>query len=128
MATVAKGAPIEIAVQDVNKTHPYTARSLGAKLGKGQNWVAAAASKLELKNDSRYSFAIYGSGGKVALRKYSDSALERIRRELEANRGSTPSDEGARAHGLQSQQPPRKSIKHSALLRPLTAKTGVRVP
>lgn len=85
IATVAKGAVLEIAVQDVNKTYPYTAKTLGAALGKNQSWAAYAAGKLNLKNDSAFSMPVYGSGGKVALRKYNERALERIRRELEDN-------------------------------------------
>ena len=82
---LAPGSVLEIAMKDVNASHPYTATTLGAKLGKGQQWTAAAAGKLEIKNDPKYWINIVGSMGHVIARKYSEEALKRLVQEIESD-------------------------------------------
>jgi hypothetical protein len=83
-------AALTIAFKDPNRDYPYTTKTLGAKIGKGQNWVAQAASVLRLKEDPRYSLAILGAGDNVVVRRYNDRALEKLRDTLADNPGFDP--------------------------------------
>lgn len=84
------GVVLEMAIKNVNKSYPYTATAVGHQIGKGQQWVAYAAEKLGLKTDERYCCNILGSKGQVALRKYSEDALTRIKETLESNPNFDP--------------------------------------
>lgn len=64
-------ALLEIRMADPNKEYPYTARTLGAELARGQTWVAKALDKLGAKDDPRYGCPMTGASGRVVLRKYS---------------------------------------------------------
>jgi len=77
-------APLDIAT-----AYPYTATTLGRKLGKNGQWLARAASTLSLKGNPTYSFGMPTSGRQMMWR-YSEAADDRIRRVLESDPNWTP--------------------------------------
>ena len=76
---VAMDAPVSITIGDINKSYAYFAKSLGEVLGKGQNWVAAAAEKLSLKGDAHFCYTILAQNGKPAMIRYSELARDRLK-------------------------------------------------
>lgn len=71
-------------VPDIDRHYPYTARTLGGAVGKGQNWGAAAARYLELKGKPEFWIGTRGSKG-YAVQRYSERALALVRAQLEAD-------------------------------------------
>jgi len=57
---------LSIRISDPNKDYPYTAKTLAGKIGKNQNWVAKAATVLELKRNPADCCEIKGASGNVA--------------------------------------------------------------
>jgi len=68
-------------VPDVDQTYPFTARTLGQALGKGQNWAAAAIECLEMKGKPELWFGSKGAAG-YAVQRYSERAAEILRARL----------------------------------------------
>lgn len=87
--TDAPGA-LQISIKDVNQEYPYTAKTLGEKIGKNLNWVANAIKKLNLKYDKLYCCPVEGASGKPAIFKYSEEALKRLKNEIEKNPDFNP--------------------------------------
>ena len=80
---LAPGTVLEISTKDVNRSHPYTAKAIGQKIGKNNQWVSAAARRMRLRNDQKYCVGVLGGNGQVALWKYSEEALGAITTQLE---------------------------------------------
>jgi len=62
------GTVLENTMKDVNHSHPFTATSLGKRIGKNYQWVSAAARKLGLREDRRYCVGILGTATKHSTR------------------------------------------------------------
>jgi len=74
--TITETGLLSIRIKDPNSEYPYTAKSLASKTGKSQNWVAAAAKKLGLKNDKAFCMEIKCSDNKRTLQvRYNERAL-----------------------------------------------------
>lgn len=89
---------------DIDKTHPFTASTLGKALGKEQNWAAAAAECLDMKGKPEYWVGSKSARGGFAVQRYSQRAAEQIRAKVAADPGWNPLVE-RRNRGL---RPPRK--------------------
>ncbi len=76
------GAGLSIAVRDPNRDYPYTARTLGQKLERSQNWVAKALGVLQLRGNPAYSMAIRGASGQIVVRKYNELTLDALWQKL----------------------------------------------
>lgn len=70
------GTGLRIAVKDPNRDFPYTAKTLGLKLDRNQNWVAKALGVLRLRGNPEYSLAIQGASGQITIRKYNELTLD----------------------------------------------------
>ena len=71
--------------EDMEKLYPYTAKTLGTKIQRNQNWTAQALTKLGIKGDPAHCLEIKGASGKVIVRKYDETTLERLRDVLQEN-------------------------------------------
>jgi hypothetical protein len=69
---------------DINRTYPFTTSALGAAVGKGTNWAAAAARALSLKGDLLHHYAVRNADGRVVMNRYSEAALQKLRAKLAA--------------------------------------------
>ncbi|TAH35234.1 MAG: ATP-binding protein [Planctomycetota bacterium] len=69
-------------VPDIDKTHPFSTRTLGKELGKGQNWTAAAVACLQLKGKPEFWFGSKGMHG-YAIQRYTERALAALRAKLQ---------------------------------------------
>ena len=76
---------LTIKVSDPNVDYPYTAKTLGTKLDKNQNWVAFAAQKLGLKGNPAYCCEIQGADGHIVVRRYNEEAFGRLKQKIEEN-------------------------------------------
>lgn len=94
-------------VPDVDKAYPYTARTLGEALGRGQNWAAAAIECLGLKGHAEYWFATKGARA-YAVQRYSERAAERLREKLAQEPDWNPFAE-LRARGLRPMRRRRRT-------------------
>lgn len=81
---------LSISVADANQLYPYTARTLGEGIGKGQNWVAKAVERLALRGDTSYAWGAKGASGEVVVWKYSEAALAVLRSKLEDDAAYNP--------------------------------------
>lgn len=69
-------------VPDVERHYPYTARTLGEAVGRGQNWGSAAARALGLKGQAEFWLGIPGAKD-YAVQRYSERALALVREKLQ---------------------------------------------
>lgn len=76
-------------VPDVERHYPYTARTLGEAVGRGQNWGAAAARALGLKGQAEFWLGIPGAKD-YAVQRYSERALALVRERLRREPGWSP--------------------------------------
>lgn len=72
-------------ISDPNIDYPYTATTLSKAIGKNRNWVPKIAQEQGLKDNRIYSCTIYGASGNVAVIKYSESALAKLRKLVNDN-------------------------------------------
>lgn len=88
---ISETGVLTIAFTDPNREYPYTAKTLGQKIGKNQNWVAKAAEKLGLKNDRGYTLPINSSNGKKVIQwRYNEAAVQKLRRKVEEEPDFSP--------------------------------------
>jgi hypothetical protein len=93
-------------VPDVERHYPYTARTLGEAVGRGQNWGSAAARALGLKGQAEFWLGIPGTKD-YAVQRYSERALARVRERLARDPDWNPFAElRARRERVQGKPPP----------------------
>lgn len=69
--------PVVVKKTELEIDYPYLTRELGEKIGRNQNWVAKAATVLQLKGDPKYHQSIRVSRSSV-VQRYSEAALQRL--------------------------------------------------
>lgn len=87
---LSPGTVLEVTTKDVNNSHPYTATTLGQKIGTNNQWVSTAARKLGLRESQKFSVGILGSKGQIALWKYSEEGLRALQAQLDSDPSFDP--------------------------------------
>jgi hypothetical protein len=80
---------------DLNRTHPYTPKTLGKSLGKNQNWASVAAGALGILHRPEYCYAINGASGQVMQRRFTENARRLLEQQLQAEPTWNPRREPA---------------------------------
>lgn len=81
--------PVMIKKTEVEDDYPYLTSEIGNEIGKGTNFVAKAATKLELKNNTIYHQAVRSSkSGKI--NRYSQKALDYLKDHIQKNPNYNP--------------------------------------
>jgi len=65
-------------VLDIEGHYPYTAKSLGKKLGRNQNWVARAATVLRMREQQRLCYILHDLRGRALHTRYSEEAFRQL--------------------------------------------------
>jgi hypothetical protein len=94
---VALGAEglFQVSMKNPNDVFPYTAKTLGKKLGKNQSWVAKAVRKLGMLTKPEFCWAITGASVTPIAYKYNEAAYEILRRRIDEEPDFNPFDTGA---------------------------------
>lgn len=84
--------PVVIKKTDVEADYPYLTREIGEKLGKNSNFVASTIKFLGLKGNSQFHQSVRASK-KSMVHRYSEAALEKLKKFLSNNSSFNPYEE-----------------------------------
>jgi hypothetical protein len=73
----------QVSVKNPNDVFPYTAKTLGEKLGTNQSWVARAVRKLGIITKPEFCWAVTGASAAFTMYKYNEAAYETLRHRLD---------------------------------------------
>jgi hypothetical protein len=80
----------QVSMKNPNEVFPYTAKTLGEKLGKHQSWVARAVRKLGIITKPEFCWAVTGASAAFTMYKYNEAAYEALRRRLDEDPDFNP--------------------------------------
>jgi hypothetical protein len=80
----------QVSTKNPNDVFPYTAKTLGQKLGKNQSWVARAVRKLGIITKPEFCWAVTGASAAFTMYKYNEAAYEALRDHLSTHPDFNP--------------------------------------